>query len=493
MQFRRRKKMKQARKKLMAALLVLALILCGKAWANPVKAQAAKKPVFLSKTKIALERGKSKTLRVKKSGKVRIKKKTFKSSDKKVATVTRRGKITAKRAGKATVKVTVKYAKGKKRMKKILTCKVTVAKENRKTQPSATPMPEKSPVPTPGKSPAPTPEGSPALTPEESPAPTFEESPDLTISSASELDQFAQNVNGGNDYSGKLIQLTQDIQYDGVTVNNFEPIAYGEKTDFQGTFDGCGHIISGVDVTDASGVCAAVGLFGYIGKNGVVKNVTVSDSAFMGRNERVACIAGESGGLINNCHNRGTSARSGIVHINRGTVINCSSTGELNSHSDPMGGISSTNEEGARILNSCNMGNIYNTAEYSSVMIGGVAGENSGTVQNCYNTGVINHIGKNVLGERCGGITEYNYKSAIVANCYSSIESAGTNFGVMKGVEKNCKALPADDMRTEAFVKDLNGNCGSNAEWLNWGIETDGSILYPIPYTGYGTQRKEMR
>lgn len=100
-------------KKIMVTALVFALVfdlsgITGNA--------ASKKKVKLNKTKLTLTVGKTYKLKVK-GGKA----KSWKSSNKKVATVSKSGKVTAKKAG--TAKITVKVNKKK------LTCKVKVVKK----------------------------------------------------------------------------------------------------------------------------------------------------------------------------------------------------------------------------------------------------------------------------------------------------------------------------------------------------------------------------
>ncbi len=95
--------------------------------------EAAKKPISLSKKNITLKEGQTKKLNVKKTAKVKIKSKTFISSNKKVATVTKKtGKIKAKKAGKATLTVKVKYVKkpSKKTKTVTLNCKINVTANN---------------------------------------------------------------------------------------------------------------------------------------------------------------------------------------------------------------------------------------------------------------------------------------------------------------------------------------------------------------------------
>ena len=79
-------------------------------------ANKAKKKYSLSKTKLKLKKGTKKKLKVYKAkGKVK-----WSSSNKKVATVTKKGVVKAKKAGTATIKL---KCSGRK---KVLTCKVTV-------------------------------------------------------------------------------------------------------------------------------------------------------------------------------------------------------------------------------------------------------------------------------------------------------------------------------------------------------------------------------
>lgn len=134
-------------KKIMAVFCAGALTAAGGGCDITVK--AAKKPVSLSETKLTLKAGKSKTLKVKKSGTVKIQKKTFKSDNKKVATVTKKGKIAAKKAGRATIKVAVKYKKGKGLKTSTLKCKVTVTEKEleKVSQPNQIPA-ANPPVPT---------------------------------------------------------------------------------------------------------------------------------------------------------------------------------------------------------------------------------------------------------------------------------------------------------------------------------------------------------
>lgn len=107
---------KMVRKTAVAAMVVLL-----SAGIGSNTADAAKK-VSISKTKLTLTVGQSKTLSVKNLSKKNKKKLKWSSNKKKVATVSKKGKVTAKKAG--TAKITAKVGKKK------YTCKVTVKKKS---------------------------------------------------------------------------------------------------------------------------------------------------------------------------------------------------------------------------------------------------------------------------------------------------------------------------------------------------------------------------
>ena len=95
---------------------------------------AAAKPKLNAK-KITITKGEKYKLKV--IGK-KIKKKTFKSTNKKVATVNKKGVVTGVNVGSCKIKVVVKL---KNKKKKKLTCKVTVVKKQapKKVQPTKKP------------------------------------------------------------------------------------------------------------------------------------------------------------------------------------------------------------------------------------------------------------------------------------------------------------------------------------------------------------------
>ena len=117
------KKMTAIAKKALATTLVCAMALSVSPIASAKKAKAPK----LNKTSLKVEEGLSDNIKVKKNG-FTIKSTKWSTSDKKVATVTKKGVVTGVLPGKAKITAKVKaVAKGKKKAKTYtLKCKVTV-------------------------------------------------------------------------------------------------------------------------------------------------------------------------------------------------------------------------------------------------------------------------------------------------------------------------------------------------------------------------------
>lgn len=100
---------------------------------------------------------------------------------------------------------------------------------------------------------------------------TVENSGDVTISSAEGLAWLAKQVNKGTPFSGKTITLSENID---LSAHEWVPI--GTQTyPFDGTFDGDGNTISGMDVVVRTDSPVA-GLFG------IVSECTIKDTTLVG-------------------------------------------------------------------------------------------------------------------------------------------------------------------------------------------------------------------
>lgn len=252
------------------------------------------------------------------------------------------------------------------------------------------------------------------------------------------------------------ITLTADIQLPAPASDsnsNWTPIGTNSTTPYLGIFDGGGHTLSGL-VINTGTKTYYVGLFGSIGKDAEVKNLTLKGK-ITGSN--IASIAGYNDGILTNCHNEVTIESSigslymgGIVAENHGTISQCTNTASIASNSDNTGGIVGMNYDGiisqctnaaSVVSNNGNVGGIagyhFNSSNTSTIVAcsntgnvksqrdksktGGIVGYNIGNISPtfitaCYNTGNVSALGSNSCA---GGITGHNDYTALTA-CYST-------------------------------------------------------------------------
>ena len=242
------------------------------------------------------------------------------------------------------------------------------------------------------------------------------------ISTVEDLTYFAFNVNSGDNYSGKYVTLMADINFGGNASNMWSPIGWydtsiSKANTFAGTFDGNGHTISGLYTNTTNNY---QGLFGY--NAGTVKNLTVKGDITGGN--YVGGIAGYNIGEIIFCKNECTAFGSGsyiggIVGVNNGKVEGCYSTNAVSGNNATfglaVGGVVGINLPDAKVENSFSNGNV-SAGVYQ--WVGGVAGQNYGTISNCYATGDVEG------GYYTGGVAGQN-GAGTISNCIS--------FGIING------------------------------------------------------------
>jgi len=253
------------------------------------------------------------------------------------------------------------------------------------------------------------------------------------------------------EYLGKNFMIVNNI--DAAATKNwnngegFEPIGSDDST-FTGTFDGKKHVINNLFIERVSKGRKYTGLFGRIGKNAIVMNITLLNVDIFGQvTERggTGGLAGcyESPQALQNCHVtgivRGNEYVGGLVGLNmfNARIIICSTAGI-------------TDGKGTGGIAGINYGEIFACFSLSSAKgfaAGGLVGTNqTGTIANCYAMGEVEGIGLAV-----GGFLGYNY--GYVSGCYST--------GAVKG------------------SGDIGGFVGSNEQGNNtrncfWDSETSG-------------------
>lgn len=251
----------------------------------------------------------------------------------------------------------------------------------------------------------------------------------LEIETVEEFLAFARSCTLDTWSQNRTVRLKADISLAGT---DFTPIAT-----FGGTFDGDGHTISGLNLTED---LAPAGLFRYLQSGACVQNLNLSGTVAPGGDAAmVGTIAGENRGTIQNCtftgSVEGSSHTGGIVGINYGTVSSCRVNGTVTGKSK-TGGIAGTNE--GSILScenkaSLNTEQVDPTVDISSIDLdfsldlsqlsgwdtqavasdtGGIAGYSIGSIQGCVNYG---DLGYPSIGYNLGGIVGRN--SGFVENC----------------------------------------------------------------------------
>ena len=302
------------------------------------------------------------------------------------------------------------------------------------------------------------------------------------ITTAAELAWFASSVNGGSTSINAILANDLIFGDDSTKYTSTAWTVIGNSSkQYTGTFDGQGHTIFGLHMGNSS----VLGLFGYIGSDGVVKNLrlnstdktdanyagdmirggiaavnygTISNCENVAENKIYtkgssgtsyvgysAGIVGKNYGTISKCRNLktvhigdqtwpGTAYAGGIAAYNEGIVEKCENAAQVSSNvarKNYVGGIVSYNTSKGVILQSFNSAAIQSSYDitYSTyspgAYNGGIVASNEGLISDTYNIGSDSSF-QNTGAVYTGGIVGYNSgKSAVVKNSYVAIKKSG--------------------------------------------------------------------
>lgn len=232
------------------------------------------------------------------------------------------------------------------------------------------------------------------------------------ISTADQLKLFRDIVNGAGGQTqnrGAYAVLTANIDLNNEPWTPIGNYTEGNQIYYEGTFDGGGYTISGLNVNyrNKNG-----GLFCYV-MNATIKNLTVAGSVTHSSGDGVAyggIVGCADSSTIENCTNR------------------CTVTG--NWYAGGIVGWSTDSD----IIGCANFGNI-SSPSFSGGICGKIGGENDAagidaTIRDCYNVGMVS-------GNYAGGITGQSDSEDIdilIANCYNVGSLHGsTNTGEIIG------------------------------------------------------------
>ena len=329
------------------------------------------------------------------------------------------------------------------------------------------------------------------------------------INSREGLVTLANEVNNGDNKSGKIIYLTSDLDLGGKFDSegnaldgniSWTPIGT-ESNPFSGTFDGNGHIISNmyIDADDS------VALF-YKVVNSSIKNLGIESShvqsksgaasaliftavytkvqtvyaivTLNGQKMTSGLVSFANGLNIKNSYNAGNVTSndkqfaSGLLGYSyRSYVKNCYNVGKISGDNE-SGGIAG-GFQGSEIWN------CYNLGQVSSWNAGGIVGQlydpTSPKVYNSYNSGIVSG------GGIVGNIFENTNSNFRLSNNYYLKESA--SYGAQTNnvfFNAGAEPLPQDEMPSvisvingdNAFVEDTN-NINNGYPILKWQAERE--------------------
>lgn len=346
----------------------------------------------------------------------------------------------------------------------------------------------------------------------------------IHISSEAELRDLAASCTLDTWSRDKNVVLDSDLT---LADPSFLPIPA-----FGGSFDGQGHTIHNVSITDS---LSPAGLFGVVQAGGSVRSLHVVGTVTpSGDGRSVGGIAGENNGAIEKCSFTGTV--SGQVYVGgiaghtgaSGSILACETRGAVIGDS-MTGGITGYNEG---LLADCTNSaciNVESTdprldledldltpdlsklgqanAGASSADTGGIAGYSAGTLSDCVNHGAVGyqHIGYNtggVAGRSCGQLLRCRNDGAIAGRKdvggvvgqiepYIQMDASPTYLSELNRQLYELKSLTdqaANDAQDGAG--DVSGRLNDMNDYLKDALSDPQDPLAAI--TGFGSRLKDL-
>jgi len=327
---------------------------------------------------------------------------------------------------------------------------------------------------------------------------------------AAELAGLSKLVRDGESFKGKTIYLLADIN---LNYHPWTPIGCLKEHQFEGTFNGTNHTVSGLSPQPVDGGMV-LGLFGD--NIGIIQNVMVDGNAEWEGSMETCCVAGIAGinrGIIEGCRNSvsvsGISAiiaesatesktksksilyEGGVAGANYGTITGCQNEGYIEGENRSTGVSSCIYIGGVAGINASVISYSENNQDISckgdSVYAGGLTGAVTyslngsskvyGEVRSCHNYGTINiteatgkAIAGGIVGRMEGGEIRSSYNHAEVISTLSSDKVyaktggiAGENEGGTLSACTNKAVVTARNTSVESNAA-AGGIVGNNAK-----------------------------
>ena len=268
--------------------------------------------------------------------------------------------------------------------------------------------------------------------------------------------------------------------------SGWNPIGTSSRVSFTGTFDGQGKTISNLFINRGS--TYDVGLFGYVGSGGTVKNVGLMGPVVTG-NYYVGGLVGRNGsynntgGSISACYVSGgtvtgSSSVGGLVGVNDKGAISASyvSGGTVTGSDGSIGGLVGRNNSGP--ISVSYVAGATVTGRYT---VGGLVGGNSngGTVSACYVSG------GTVTGNTVGSLVGWNGASIIA--CYAGGKHYANLVGQQNGTVTNSyyqAAIGSVSGEAKTVSQLRTPMDATTGIYADWDVDLDNADGDNMPATG---------
>ncbi|MCQ2427457.1 MAG: hypothetical protein MJ137_03500 [Clostridia bacterium] len=229
------------------------------------------------------------------------------------------------------------------------------------------------------------------------------------ISDTEEFVFFRNAVCAGNSFAGKTVALGNDISVSG---SEWVPIG-SEGYPFCGTFDGKGHTVSGLNITQEHSYCGLFGLIkSYTVNTASVNNLTVEGSITLDVQRGNALIGGLAGSIGSGVD---TSAKTKITSVTSNVSITV--TGGIR---EPRVGGFGGNIHNA-VLTDCSFTGSIGLSIAGSARTGGFAGQSYACdYQRCRNSGSVKAVsegGSAYVGGIAGIASYTEYGNTVMRLC----------------------------------------------------------------------------
>ena len=231
-------------------------------------------------------------------------------------------------------------------------------------------------------------------------------------------------------YPTGYFKQTKNLNFDYTAVGNF----FTSDQPFNGVYDGAKKTISNISANTA--------LFNVIGEKGTVKNVVMKNCNIVGGNY-TAILANTNNGKITNCNVNGnityTSNDTVVLGFlalkNYGTITGCTTSGKIvgvvnygKSSNVYVGGIVDDNYESGKLISCTSNVEVSGKSHYGKAYVGGVVAMNVGMVNDCEASGTVeahDDYDGGIAGNNSGQIMSSYYTGS------SDVEIAGQNSGII--------------------------------------------------------------